>query len=109
MLEKDIEKKLAKAVSDQGGIAYKFTSPGRRGVPDRLIVFNDKIAFVELKTSTGRLSALQVYELDRLTYKGQRCYVLNDPENIGPLIDDIRADAFPALRYRATGAVSIGV
>lgn len=40
MAEKSIEARHRKAVKARGGIAYKFTSPGRRGVPDRLVLFS---------------------------------------------------------------------
>jgi hypothetical protein len=36
--EKDIESKLRKTVVDGGGLCEKFTSPGRRSVPDRIII-----------------------------------------------------------------------
>ena len=60
MLERDIEKKLVKGVAAAGGIAYKFTSPARRGVADRLVVLpGGRVIFVELKTDAGVLSPLQ--------------------------------------------------
>lgn len=37
MLEKEIERKLKKAVSNDGGLALKFVSPSLNGVPDRLL------------------------------------------------------------------------
>lgn len=40
MLEKHIEAHLVKRVKEHGGIAYKFTSPQRRSVPDRLVLRN---------------------------------------------------------------------
>ena len=38
MLEKDIEAHLRDKVKDADGIAFKFTSPSRRSVPDRLVL-----------------------------------------------------------------------
>lgn len=38
MLEKTIEAHLVKRVKERGGVAYKFTSPQRRSVPDRLVL-----------------------------------------------------------------------
>lgn len=67
MLERDIEKKLVAGVKKLGGRAYKFVSPGNVGVPDRLIVWPDgHIEFVELKTETGQLSAMQLAQINRL-------------------------------------------
>lgn len=50
MLERDIEKALVKRVIALGGTAEKFTSPGRRSVPDRLVTLPEgRMIFVELK------------------------------------------------------------
>ncbi len=60
MREKDIEKILVAEVRKLGGRAYKWVSPGNDGVPDRIVIFPGKTpVFVELKTDTGKLSALQ--------------------------------------------------
>lgn len=40
MLEKTIEAHLVKRVKERGGVAYKFTSPQRRSVPDRLVLMD---------------------------------------------------------------------
>lgn len=40
MLEKKVEEHLCKKVKEFGGIAYKFTSPQRRSVPDRLVLLD---------------------------------------------------------------------
>ena len=37
MRERDVERKLVRAVRDSGGLALKFVSPGMAGVPDRLV------------------------------------------------------------------------
>lgn len=49
MLERDIEKALVKRVGDLGGLCEKFTSPGKRNVPDRIVTLYNKIIFVECK------------------------------------------------------------
>lgn len=49
-LEKDVEQALVKRVKALGGLCEKFTSPGRRSVPDRLVTMPEgHIIFVELK------------------------------------------------------------
>ena len=59
-MEKDIEKHFVWTVERMGGITYKFTSPGRKGVADRIACLPDGSTwFVELKTKGGRLSPLQ--------------------------------------------------
>jgi hypothetical protein len=59
-MERDIEKHFVWTVERMGGITYKFTSPGRKGVADRIACLPDGSTwFVELKTKGGRLSPLQ--------------------------------------------------
>ena len=43
MLEREIEKKLVDGVRKLGGRAYKFVSPGNDGVPDRIVVFPQRV------------------------------------------------------------------
>ena len=77
MSEKEIERLFVDAIKDAGGIAYKFTSPGNSGVPDRIVCLPDgQTIFVELKTTTGRLTALQERQIDRLHKAGQSTAVL---------------------------------
>jgi hypothetical protein len=60
MKEKIVENHFVWAVERVGGKTYKFTSPGRKGVADRIACLPDgQTWFVELKTKGGRLSALQ--------------------------------------------------
>ena len=60
MREKIVENHFVWAVERIGGKTYKFTSPGRKGVADRIACLPDGSTwFVELKTKGGRLSVLQ--------------------------------------------------
>ena len=60
MRESEIERHFVWAVETMGGKTYKFTSPGNRGVADRVACLPDGSTwFVELKTKGGRLSKLQ--------------------------------------------------
>ena len=77
MREKDIEKILVHEVRKLGGWAYKWVSPGNDGVPDRIVFLPGRPpVFVELKTETGKLSALQEVQIDRLKRLGQDVRVL---------------------------------
>jgi len=70
MNETQIERHLAQGVKALGGKAYKFTSPGNVGVPDRLVLLpGGKVLFAELKAEGGRLTpnqAMQIGVLRRL-------------------------------------------
>ena len=96
MTEKKLEEKLVQAVKSRGGIAYKFTSPGRVGVPDRLVVLpGNKIGFVEVKKpGKGKLSKIQRKELKKLSALGCYCYVLDNPSDIERIICDIEGIVF---------------
>lgn len=75
--ERQIEKKFIEMVKDAGGEAYKFVSPSRSGVPDRIVVLPDgRIYFIELKAHKGHTSALQRNEIYRLNQLGQNAQVL---------------------------------
>lgn len=58
-LEKDVERWLGQEVRKLGGLWFKFTSPGRTGVPDRILMLWGRVVFVEMKTEKGVLSAIQ--------------------------------------------------
>lgn len=50
MLESEVEQALVRRVKSLGGKCEKFTSPGKRSVPDRLVTLpGNRIIFVELK------------------------------------------------------------
>ena len=66
MLEKDIENALVRRVKTLGGMCEKFTSPGRRSVPDRIITLpNGKIVFVEVKNTGKKPTDLQLRDHER--------------------------------------------
>ncbi len=80
MLEKDIEKAVcAHAKNVHGCLVYKFTSPQRRSVPDRIIIFpNGILIFIEFKAPGKRPTEGQAREIERLHGHGQRAYVIDD-------------------------------
>lgn len=92
MTEKDIEEYLRLGVKKQGGIAFKFTSPGNAGVPDRLIVMpGGRIYFVELKRPGGKTSPLQNRQISRLKDLGCRVLVVDSKESAERFLNDIQS------------------
>lgn len=66
MLEKKIEAALCKRVKELGGLCEKFTSPGKRSVPDRVITLPDnRIIFVELKAPGKHPTELQLKDHEK--------------------------------------------
>jgi hypothetical protein len=67
-LEKDIEKKIGDFAKKQGCLFYKFVSPARRAVPDRLIITPmGVIGFLEVKAKGKKPTPLQMGEIIKLT------------------------------------------
>ena len=92
MLEKVIERKLVAEVKKMGGIAAKFVSPGLDGMPDRLVLLPyGKMAFVELKAPGKKPRPLQLRRLKQLKKLGFTCYVIDDVEQIGGILDEIQS------------------
>lgn len=91
MREKIIEQHLVKAVKNNGGIAPKLVCPGFDGMPDRLVLLpRGKIGFVEVKAPGKEPRPLQVARHGLLRRLGFKVYVLDDPEQIGGILDEIR-------------------
>ena len=91
MREKIIEQHLVKAVKNSGGIAPKLVSPGFDGMPDRLVLLpRGKIGFVEVKAPGKEQRPLQVARHGLLRRLGFKVYVLDTPEQIGGILDEIR-------------------
>ena len=88
MLERDIENYLVRRIKELGGIAEKFTSPGRRSVPDRLVSLpGGRIIFVELKAPGKKPTENQMRDHQRRRAMGFIVLVLDSKEAID--------DAFP--------------
>lgn len=91
MREKNIEQKLVKAVKSAGGIAPKLTCPGYDGMPDRLVLMPEgRIGFVEVKAPGKEPRPLQVRRHGMIRNLGFKVYILDDPEQIGGILDEIR-------------------
>ena len=85
-MEKDIERKLVKAVRMKGGICPKYVSPGYDGMPDRLALLPDgKVGFIEVKDIGKKPRPLQESRHRLLRSLGFKVFTLND-ENMIPLI-----------------------
>lgn len=79
MRENTIEAYLREEVRGLGGRAYKFTSPGNAGVPDRLVCLpGGRVAFVETKAPGKKSTALQKVQQQRLRALGFEVYAEAD-------------------------------
>ena len=86
MRESELEKKLVSHITKLGGIAYKFSSPNRRAVPDRLCVMpNGRVFFVEVKAPTKQPTSLQSHEHKILQDLGHIVFVVDSEESINAI------------------------
>ncbi len=70
-MERDVEKEGNKQVKQMGGIPYKFNSPQRRNVPDRLNAMPEGVLiFIEYKATDKEPTDGQWREINRLRELG---------------------------------------
>lgn len=90
MLEKDIEKKICDYARNRGLLAYKFTSPARAAVPDRLFILpNGKMFFCEFKRGGQKPTEAQTREHDRLRKHKVLVFVIDNIDGGYSMIDSM--------------------
>ena len=90
MRESTIEKRLKRGIEALGGLCEKFTSPGRRSVPDRLVSLpGGRIVFVELKAPKKEPTALQAKDHARRRALGFDVRVINTVEKVDEFLKEI--------------------
>ena len=90
MLEKQIEAKVCDYAKERGLLVYKFTSPARAAVPDRLFVLpNGKIFFCEFKRGGQKPTQAQEREHHRLRQHKVVVYVIDDVVAGLRMVDDM--------------------
>lgn len=83
MLESAIERAFVARVKSLGGMAEKFTSPGRRSVPDRIVTLpGGVIIFVELKRPGGKPTVAQLRDHERRRALGCDVRVIDSLEAV---------------------------
>ena len=92
MREKYVEQALVRETKRRGGICPKFTSPGMDGMPDRIALFpGGRIAFIEVKAPGKKPRPLQLHRHEQLRSLGFQVYVLDQPGQIGGILDGIQS------------------
>ncbi|ELK41257.1 VRR-NUC domain-containing protein [Brevibacillus agri BAB-2500] len=90
MRESTLERRLVREVKAIGGLALKWTSPGNRGVPDRLVILpNGQTVYVEMKAPGKPLQPLQAKWARALRGMGHRVYKLDSDEDIDRFIQEV--------------------
>lgn len=93
MLEKQIEQKVCDYAKTKNVLAYKFTSPSRMAVPDRMFVRSDGlIFFIEFKRAGFKPTPAQDREHTRLRGHKVNVFVIDNVEN-GMMVIDLMVGA----------------
>lgn len=80
-LEKDIEKRVCDYAKSLKMLCYKFTSPSRRSVPDRMFICEDgEVWFAEFKRKGQKPTAAQEVEMKKLRDRGIHVSIIDDIE-----------------------------
>ena len=90
--ERAIEKAVCLHATRQDFAPYKFTSPGRRSVPDRVFFGREgSMFFIEFKRKGAKPTVLQLREHEKLKARGFRVYVCDSVDD-GKLIIDFEKE-----------------
>jgi hypothetical protein len=89
--ERDIEEYLRKQAKAAGGIAYKWTSPGNAGVPDRIVVLpSGHVHFIELKAPDKKPTPLQLVQHRKLLALGCPVWVIDSKDAVDDFLQKVR-------------------
>ncbi len=88
MLESRLQEKCVQEAKERGILVFKTVAVGRRGYPDLTLHFRGGITvLVELKTPTGKLSALQARLIRELKDYGVCVRVIDNLEDFIELLE----------------------
>ena len=88
-----VARAMLAAVKRKGGIARKLEFSGRAGAPDYLVAVNNRIAFIEQKSDSGKLSDIQRAEFSTLAKYGIKpIFVAFGADNARTIIDNMASD-----------------
>lgn len=90
MDEAKIEKYLTSQVQRLGYMCLKFTSPGTRAVPDRIIIGKGKVYFVELKAPGQKPRADQIKMHSKLKAHGVDVKVLDTKRRVDDYVRGLK-------------------
>lgn len=88
MLERDVEKRVGDYAKAKGFWHRKFTSPQRRGVPDRIFARCGRVFWIEFKAAGKKPTPLQLSEIAKMRAVGLTVFVVDNVEDGKTIIDD---------------------
>lgn len=92
MREARVEKRLVDKVGcDLGGLVWKWVSPGRDGVPDRVVLLpGGRVVFVELKAPGEKPRPKQKYVMELMRALGMDVRVIDSIEAVHAFVEEMR-------------------
>jgi hypothetical protein len=87
--ERAIERHLLDQCRRRGLLCLKFVSPGRGGVPDRIVVGPTGTVFVELKGQGGELEKRQRLTHAKMRRFGAEIHVIDDERGVDAFITNV--------------------
>ena len=87
--ENKVETYLDNEITARGGITRKWVCPMKDGVPDRIVMIEGVVVFVEVKTTDGVLSPVQKREHLRLMATGVNVETVYGKESVDDFINQL--------------------
>lgn len=87
--ENYVENYLVKQAKKHNFFCCKFVSPSTNGVPDRILIGNGHVIFIETKSRTGNLSDIQKEIIKQMQLQKAIVYVANSRQQIDDIIKRI--------------------
>lgn len=84
--EKDIERYLTRRCKELGVLCWKLSSPGRRGVPDRIAIYKGRVFFIEVKSYGKEPTILQNHYIEQLREHGINACWVNSRHSIDTVL-----------------------
>jgi len=81
ILEKHVEDAVVRYARRLGVLVYKFSSPSKRSVPDRLVLFPQGVTvFIEFKRPGAKATKAQSREIEKIKTLAHHTYVCDNIE-----------------------------
>lgn len=90
-LEKVIEAKVCDHAKSLGCLVYKFTSPSKRSVPDRLFIMpgGKGAFFIEFKRRGKEPTPAQTVEIEKIRAQGVKVFVVDNVDRGRCIVADM--------------------
>lgn len=87
--EEHVEGYLRRRVEAAGGMCPKWVAPGKTGVPDRIVILDGHVVFIETKAPGGSPSAIQRVRHRELRAAGADVRVIDSREQVDALLTEL--------------------